>query len=778
MDIKKGSKGDLVQKIQKRLIELDFLSSSIDGDYGEKTKKAVVMYQEFSKLNTNGIVDHVTAEELGLNHIFHVPELERRQFKMLLASNPNYFGNYPESGHSSIKKMSKKKKYEEISCVGFNPDTNILTATVQIKLPYGYSGNQCAAGTMEHIRFYIDYGGDDGWEDLGLGGVKVWDLPNDKDCAKKLNKPLSYVISIEIDSKKKYCNHQVLPRIRAILSWDVIPPDDNPNWIPIWGNVVEQDIQIKPKFLPLHPYIPFDVMNPEYHFVLDDLPEIPELIPVETPTPAPVEFMEVAKLYRSKNFIKKSGLKVEPSRFGHSRLIMISETTLPDLGLISSNLSDWKAMKLDFDKAMKLLDNTTANTSYEELDCVGLDPNRDWLEATFTIKKSAGYMSDLCKSGSKEYVAFWVDWDDNCKWTYLDTVEVNVHDILNLPTDGLSYTAFLPVNLDKIRKHCSKPKIGRIRAVLSWNQPPSTTDPYNLRHYGNRLDTHIQIRPSAPKALIERIGGVSVSQIDYINNGKTKVGAQVMPVGSLADYWGAGSNECPFGGNKMFIVGKQFNSGKYRLKVRPFGNPAAEEVLKSKFWITKGSNPTLITPDPISGFVNYSDIFNNNDDMLGHWNSSDNNGLWEIMLERVKPDTTVVTSLWYKILLDNIEAKAEITLDAGACNTFVKGAAAEITGKFVATDKHFAGFRLRTLPTSILPPAPQTPGTVSFSSGSSTKGTTEAINPGRVWKLNVNKMEPCGYVVEVRAYDQTIRNNNSNAYSYRRDDVGFCLLKK
>ncbi|MBU1710145.1 MAG: peptidoglycan-binding protein [Proteobacteria bacterium] len=777
MDIKSGAKGDLVQKIQKRLIELDFIPGSIDGDFGSKTEKAVIEYQKSAKLKADGIVGPVTAEALGLGHIFHVSELERRQFKTLLSSNPNYFGNYPDSGYNSVTILSKKTKYEEITCVGFNPDTNILTATVQIKLPYGYGGNQCGDGTMEHVRFYIDYGGGAGWEDAGLGGVKVWDLPNAADCAKKPNKPLSYVVSIEIDPKKKYCLTPVLPKVRAILSWERIPPDSNPDWPPTWGNVMERDIQIKPR--PWLSVIPIDVVKLEYIDILEGKLEPPELIPIDIPGPPPVEFMEVAKLYTSKEFIKKSGVKVEPHRFGHSALKMISGTSLPDPGLASVTLAEWNDLKLDFGKAIKLLDNTTADISYEELHCIGLDPNRDWLEATFTIKKSAGYSSGLCKPGSMEYVAFWADWDNTCSWTYLGTAEVNVHDLPDIPTAGLNYTAFLPVDLDKIRQHCSEPKIGRIRAVLSWNQSPSTTDPNNLRHYGNRLDTHVQIRPAAPKALIERIGGVSVAQIDYIGNGKTKVGAQMMPEGSFADYWGAGSNACPFGGT-MFIVGKQFNDGKYRLKVRPAGDSSSEIIVKTKFWITKGLNPpTVITPDPVTGYVNYSDVFNNHDDMLGWWASASNNGMWEIMLERVKPDLTVVNTPWYKILLDNIEAKAEITLDGGACKTFVKGVAAEITGKFVATDNpHFAGFRLRTLPASISPPAPLTPGTVSSSSGSWTKGTTEAFSPGRVWKLIVDDMVPCGYVVEVYAYDQTIRSNHSNAHSYGRDDVGFCLLEK
>jgi len=777
MDFKSGAKGDLVQQIQKKLIELDLTPGLIDGVFGAKTKAAVMEFQKIAQLKVDGVVGIITAESLGLEHILKNTEAERRQFKTLLTSNPNYFGNYPESGYDSVSAVSKNNKYEDIRCIGFNPDTNIVAATIELKLPYGYGGNQCTAGTMEHIRFYIDYGSGSGWEDAGLGAVKVWDLPNADDCAKKPNKPLSYVVSVEIDAKKKFCISPVLPKVRAILSWEMIPPDSAPDWLPAWGNVLQRDIQIKPKDWP-H-LIPIDVVKLEYIDQLEKLklPQPPELIPIEIPGPPPVEFIELASLYTSKEFIKKSGVKVEPGRFGHSTLKMLSGTSLPDAGLMSVNVAEWKDLKLDIGKAIQVLENTTADISYEELKCVGLDPNRDWLEATFKIKKSAGFSGSLCKAGSIEYVAFWADWDNDCKWTYLDTVEVNTHDIPDIPADGLHYTAILPVDLDVFREHCSKSNIVRIRAVLSWNQPPSMTDPNSLRHYGNRLDTHIQIRPAAAKTLIERIGGVSVSQIDYIGNGKTKVGAQMMPSGSFADYWGAGSNTCPFGGS-MYIVGKQFADGRYRLKVRPQGNPAAEQIVYNKFWISKGSNPPiLITPDPVTGFVNYADVFNNHDDMLGWWASGSNNGVWEIMLERVRPDLTVELSPWYRILLDNIEAHAEISLDGGACKTFVKGVATEITGKFVATDTHFAGFRLRTLPASIAPPAPQTPGTPSSSSGSWTTGHTEALSPGKVWKLVVEDMDPCGYVVEVYAYDQTIRNNQSNAHSYARDDVGFCLLE-
>jgi hypothetical protein len=32
--------------------------------------------------------------------------------------------------------------------------------------------------------------------------------------------------------------------VRAILSWNTIPPTDAPEWIPLWGNVAETQIRI------------------------------------------------------------------------------------------------------------------------------------------------------------------------------------------------------------------------------------------------------------------------------------------------------------------------------------------------------------------------------------------------------------------------------------------------------------------------------------------------------------------------------------------------------
>ncbi|MDO9040756.1 MAG: hypothetical protein Q7U64_00250 [Desulfocapsaceae bacterium] len=67
-------------------------------------------------------------------------EKERVEFHKLLAVNPNYFGNLPESPYKPVKKIIGNTKYEELTCIGFNPILNQLEATVPVKLPIGYIG--------------------------------------------------------------------------------------------------------------------------------------------------------------------------------------------------------------------------------------------------------------------------------------------------------------------------------------------------------------------------------------------------------------------------------------------------------------------------------------------------------------------------------------------------------------------------------------------------------------------------------------------------------------
>lgn len=399
-----------------------------------------------------------------------VIEKERSEFKQILLKNPNFFGTVAGSSFKTVKKMAGNTKYEELTCIGFNPAQDLLEATVQIKLPYGYGGNLCSAGTTEYVRFFADYGA--GWEELGIAGFTIHDLPNGIDCAKKPNKPLSYVVTMPIDPKRNYCGTPVLPKVRGILSWNVMPTA-NPLESPVWGNVLDRHIQIRPR-----PKLPKDIVV-AVGLELGKKIELPEefkhleLVPIPEPGPPPVELGDLVKLYKSGAPGKAARAAVEPHRMGFSQIMTAIQSPVLDQTTVNEKIAEWKGLGLDWVEAVAAVEKTSGNTSYEELTCIGLDYNREWLVGTFVVKRPSGYSGNLCSPGSIEYVAFWADWDNTCEWKYLGRAEVKVHDIPGTPPDGQCYTAIVPVDLDAVRQPCKTPRIGRIRAVLSWTAPPS-----------------------------------------------------------------------------------------------------------------------------------------------------------------------------------------------------------------------------------------------------------------------------------------------------------------
>ena len=63
---KVGSRGDEVTQIQTKLTELGYFSDKIDGIYGEKTKAAVVKFQQAKGLTADGIAGTKTLSALGI----------------------------------------------------------------------------------------------------------------------------------------------------------------------------------------------------------------------------------------------------------------------------------------------------------------------------------------------------------------------------------------------------------------------------------------------------------------------------------------------------------------------------------------------------------------------------------------------------------------------------------------------------------------------------------------------------------------------------------------
>ena len=62
-----GDTGENVKKIQRRLIQYDYMDGTADGVYGEKTRQAVIRFQKKYGLTADGVVGPATAAKLGVS---------------------------------------------------------------------------------------------------------------------------------------------------------------------------------------------------------------------------------------------------------------------------------------------------------------------------------------------------------------------------------------------------------------------------------------------------------------------------------------------------------------------------------------------------------------------------------------------------------------------------------------------------------------------------------------------------------------------------------------
>src|SRR5262249_17582493 len=468
----------------------------------------------------------------------------------------------------------------------------------------------------EYVRFFLNYGL--GWEDAGLAAVHVHDIPNQNDCAKDPEKPLSYAASVQVHPKANWCGVPVLPQARAILSWQMIPPAGNANFTPIWGNHLDCHVQIKPRPIIFSELA--TALNPAItKFIPPEIVESAMKLPVPAPDPGPLHLADLTKLYAASATTPASAA-VPSHRFGFAELHHALQGPAASSDAVSAGISQWKLLNLDWQAAIAAVAAVNANVTYEQLECLGLEGELglERLAATFRIKRPTGYGGGLCTAGSTEYVAFWADWDNTCDYTYLGTVPVRVHDIGAIPPDGLCYNAVLPVNLNAHRQGCDKPKIGRVRAVLSWGVPPSTTDPDALQYWGNLIDTHVQIQPGVvPNPLTPKIsilGGIPTSQIDA--SGRTVLNARFAGNNLLADALG---RQCPFGG-RVEVQGPEFPGFKYRIQVRRTTGGLWQDVA-TPLWLTNWDGTTYLSSPDANNFFEYRDYLNNIENLLGEWDT-------------------------------------------------------------------------------------------------------------------------------------------------------------
>jgi hypothetical protein len=448
---------------------------------------------------------------------------ERLAIRKLLANNPNYFGTVPNVDFPVVQPIKYNTTYEELTCVGLWPEKNLLEATIEVKLPFGFLGDMCSPGSYEYVRFCIDWDGDGIFEhDVGVATVNVHDIPQVKEHH------LCYAVRLRLDPRLADCHEPYIVKLRAILSWEIVPTDCD--FIPIWGNMLECWIQIDPvegRLLGIVAQQDAETDNPQKAKGTKKADRPPAQPSLERER---IEFLEL--------------LKQNPNYFG----------TLP-----ISELQPVNPIKCD--------------TRYEELKCIGLYPEENFLEAILEVKLPFGFLGDLCSPGSYEYVRFCIDWDND--GIFEDDVgfaAVNVHDIRQVYEFHLCYA--LGQHFQARRANCQRPYIVKVRAILSWQQVPTDCD--FIPVWGNIVECWVQIRPTEqpPEHCVAEITSPAAA------TPSTCVSVAPTAVCSLAG---------------VTIVGSAGGAGfaSYRIEYRP---------LASAFWLQAGvvypdCSPASATPD-------------------------------------------------------------------------------------------------------------------------------------------------------------------------------------
>jgi hypothetical protein len=704
-------------------------------------------------------------------------EHERTHFRALVLANPNYFGNLKESPYKPVKELLENTTYEVLACVGLNPQFGRLEAVVNINLDFGYAGDICSAGTPEYVRFYVSSDGGVTWQDMGITSFTAHDIPGPK--------PLEYAVTLQVALGQQICLVENLARVRAILSWDYAPPANTPSFVPTWGNVLEADVQIQPAELLLVGDL-LKEASVELPEALKDVLDVSKQVALAAPKALSVA--ELAGQYR--------GTEVPAHRFLFAAAQQAMAASTP-----SDNLAATAAeLEYDLAKAVATILETSGDTTFEQLSCVGLDPNLDTLNAVLTVKLPSGYSGGLCTAGSREYVAFWIDWGDGAGWTYAGTTSVTVHDIASIPPAGLNYGVFLPIDVTSRQRPCDQgPILPVVRAVLSWQVQPPPGNPDYVPAWGNRQQTQIQIPPGQAPAghtpFIETVGNMAVTSIN--------------PVSGLANgpavAAGFTANDSPFGGvvvltghvaNPPYVLGGA-TALEYRVSVssdggvtwQPLNNQFTAFLTYLTGGVWSGPFPITQTPTPDGWYTYYEDLIGPNkrfvaENVLAQWlTGGPMTGLWQIKIDARDPSSSTVYPGTQLITVDLDNAaptvQIDITSGGGACADFQVGDT--ITGTYTVADEHFGQYTFSVQPV----PVPLHPGTFTInpSGGGAFTGNSPfsrfypavpTAGENGTWSLDTTGMQQCGYVIYLQAWDRTIVNSGYVGW-YASTVVGLCL---
>ena len=671
--------------------------------------------------------------------------------------------------------------WEQVTCAGYNPYYQRLDAVVNIKQPTGYSGNLCSNGSQEYVRFFVDFKDGSGFQDMGLTNFKVADIP---DTTPGPQHPVSYLAFLFIDDKKyrKFldCSKAVIPTLRVVLSWNAVPSSD-PNQIPFYGNRIDVDIQLaRRNRLWWKDIVELAKINNLATLVDPDF-EIKLKEPLVEKAETLFKENISSNVPAHRTFYSTIGAKLN-STVDFSKATSVLD--IKSLDMFKFDLSSF----YDFFN----LPEKKADVSFEELTCVGLNTLTDRLGAVIHIKRPTGFNGNLCTKGSHEHVAFWADWNNDGAYDqYLGTVSLNVHDISNIPREGLYYTVQLPIDVTERLRECSNPNIVRIRAILSWESLPSTVDSSVLNHWGNFKDALVQLRPKF------RQGSGIHSAIHYVGNVDR---FSIDPVSHLHNAGSASiHNNRPWGGNISFkgVIDRNGFGGiiEYRLLVKKQTDPDTSFMPVSTsetFSLDDIFTPAGAFPDPqtdADGWYIYKQNPNiglyNTNSLLAHWNASGKeDGLYTIRFVHTDEFANEVIADQFTIMVCNtgmsisptantvidFSKDLDLVIDGGDCHSYT-AASPGIMGHLRAVHPYFAWWSLELQPTS------HTNGAVPVPVSRTHSAIGDNGDTNAPWTLDTTPLDPCGYTISLHVRSRVILNSSPGSFPYYGPKaVGFAKL--
>jgi hypothetical protein len=398
----------------------------------------------------------------------------------------------------------------------------------------------------------------------------------------------------------------------------------------------------------------------------------------------------------------------------------------------------------------------------------------------------------------------------------------------------VKYAVFAKANFAKWRIPCEfGARIGKLRAILSWETPPPPTNPNYVPVWGNRQECLIQIRPGVGTghvALIETVGDVPINHI----NQTTGLATGNMEIANTVFV-----NQSPFGGEVTVtgeiglppdVLGAGALPFKYKVEVKrddgvdtyhPLLNDVEVSIAEWNAGIPQYCDLFDLVCQETLHPTNDGDGFGDGwypyledttppftrhlvTSTLGRWQTTAAmEGRWKIRVTAKNPNTTPTTLLpgtqEVTVRIDNTAPVAGLAitgatfngnpLPAVDCGKFPVGTI--ITGTYTAHDpgtnsadtefQHFGGLSFAVLPAGPAHGASLDPASRSFP-------VVPTIGEDGTWTLNTGAipanaatgdpgrpaMDPCGYVIHLTVCDRTNVDSRGNAYC-RTADVGFCL---